>query len=398
MAMKLLAFKITWIIIWLNLFCGVIAGQPGSPNYSIFKPQTIDDKIAIGYGIATGDMDGDKKPDILVADKKKIVWYRNGDWKKFVMIENLTEMDNVCITAEDMDGDGKVEVAVGAQWNPAETTDEKKSGAVFFLIRPEDPTQSWNAIKLYHEPTIHRMRWIKSTGGNNYLVVLPLHGRGNRDGQGNAVNLLIFRYPELRHQQEPLYIIPTNMHQTHNLETGRSEDFKKKNIYIAGKEGIGFIDADFNKDSKVLLYKATETTGAGEVRFGESGAGENFIATIEPMHGQHLVIYTNNKRRQVLDSNFKEGHALIAADVLGSGYDQLIAGWRQPDANGKVGIKLFTRKGTTDSEWESQWIDENDMACEDLQVVDLNGDGRKDIIASGRKTHNLKIYWNYSKR
>jgi hypothetical protein len=37
------------------------------------------------------------------------------------------------------------------------------------------------------------------------------------------------------------------------------------------------------------------------------------------------------------------------------------------------------------------------MACEDLQVMDLNADGKLDIVASGRATHNLKVYWNISK-
>jgi hypothetical protein len=27
-------------------------------------------------------------------------------------------------------------------------------------------------------------------------------------------------------------------------------------------------------------------------------------------------------------------------------------------------------------------------------VADLNGDGRKDIVAVGRATHNAVIYWN----
>src|SRR3990170_2241631 len=101
-----------------------------------FQHQVIDSSVAIGYGIALGDVDGDRKPDILLADKKQFVWYRNGDWKKFVMAENLTQNDNVCIAAEDINGDGKVEVAVGAQWNPSETKDEKKSGSVHFFIRP----------------------------------------------------------------------------------------------------------------------------------------------------------------------------------------------------------------------------------------------------------------------
>jgi hypothetical protein len=39
-------------------------------------------------------------------------------------------------------------------------------------------------------------------------------------------------------------------------------------------------------------------------------------------------------------------------------------------------------------------IDDGGMATEDLAVADLNGDKRPDIVASGRATHNVKIYWN----
>lgn len=100
-----------------------------------FEQQEIG-KITIGYGLAIGDVDGDKKPDILLADKTQIAWYANpgkaGEpWKKHVIAEKLTPLDNVCIAARDIDGDGKVEVAVGAMWNPGETNDPEKSGAVF---------------------------------------------------------------------------------------------------------------------------------------------------------------------------------------------------------------------------------------------------------------------------
>src|SRR5690348_3122571 len=104
------------------------------------RPQTIDAKITIGYGLAIADVDGDGKPDILLADAKQIVWYRNPTWEKFVMAENLTPKDNVCIAARDLDGGGKCEVAVGAEWNPNDTVN---SGAVFLLEAPADRTQRW---------------------------------------------------------------------------------------------------------------------------------------------------------------------------------------------------------------------------------------------------------------
>jgi hypothetical protein len=31
-------------------------------------------------------------------------------------------------------------------------------------------------------------------------------------------------------------------------------------------------------------------------------------------------------------------------------------------------------------------------------VADLDGDGRPDIVAVGRATHNARIYWNRAKK
>jgi hypothetical protein len=350
----------------------------------VFVAETIDANLQIGYGLAVGDVDGDKKPDILLADKKQFVWYRNGDWKRFVMVDNLTASDNVCIAARDIDGDGKVEVAVGAQWNPGETSDTTTSGSVHFLIRPSDPTKPWRPVKLHHEVTIHRMKWVKSADRKFQLVVLPLHGYGNKEGVGADVKIIVFDVPSTYATKWKHTILDSEMHMTHNLDVvtrGTQENF-----YVGGKEGIKLFS---NKAGKWISQWKVQSHSFGEIREG-SLKGVDFIAGIEPIHGNVLAVYVDGQRTE-LANGLKQGHALATADLLRKGNDQIVVGWREPDVNGKTGIRLFTFEN---QKWIHYSIDETEMACEDLVVADLDGDGNKDIIAAGRASHNLKIYWN----
>ena len=362
-----------------------------------FEEQIIDDQVEIGYGLAIGDVDGDGKPDILMADKKQFVWYRNGDWKRFVMVDNLTQFDNVCIAARDINGDGKVEVAVGAQWNPGETSDAEKSGSVHYLIRPEDPTQHWTPVELHHEPTVHRMRWIKADNDNYHLVVLPLHGRGNQDGKGEGVKVIAYQMPENPTDKWTYSTIDSSMHLTHNLEL--VEDGTGEKLLVGGKEGVkafSFVNSKWQPSARGAWL--VDNRSFGELRIGRAGEA-HFLAGIEPMHGNILSVHTFSKdassaQRSVLTAELNQGHALATGDLLGTGRSQIVAGWRNPDKNGKVGVKLFTSTNQENTAWEAHWVDDNGMACEDLVLADLDGDGRLDIIASGRATNNLKIYWN----
>jgi hypothetical protein len=367
-----------------------------------FVAETLDDQVSIGYGIAIGDVDGDGKPDILLADKKQFVWYRNGDWKRFVMIDNLTEHDNVCIAARDLDGDGKVEVAVGAQWNPGETSDTEKSGSVHYLIRPEDPTQKWKAVALPHEPTVHRMRWAKAGDDNFHLIVLPLHGRGNKGGEGQGVRVIAYEFPENPNDNWNQKVIDESMHLTHNLDIVELNDGEGESILIGGKEGVkvlSFVNNNWipGKKSEWLV----SGKGIGEVKLGKSKE-HAVLAAIEPLHGNVLTVYepdsppilTSELNRTALDSTLNQGHGLGFGDFMGMGSDQLVAGWREPNEEGEMGIKIFVPQDGSFSEFSEYWIDKDGMACEDLQVADLDGDGKPEIIASGRSTGNLKIYWN----
>src|SRR5688500_14478222 len=207
--MRIAIFLSAFICVHLRFLTPAFA-EPPEPK---FRHQTIDDKIEIGYGVAAADVDGDKRIDILVADKTQFAWYRNPTWEKFVIAENLTKRDNVCLAAQDLDGDGKCELAVGGDWAPS---DRENSGAVFYMIAPADRTQRWEAVKLHAEPTVHRMRWMKRDEGGWGLVVVPLHGRG-KDGKAGS-RILLYHVPQDVRAEWKTELLDDSMHDTHNFD------------------------------------------------------------------------------------------------------------------------------------------------------------------------------------
>jgi FG-GAP-like repeat/Aldos-2-ulose dehydratase, beta-propeller domain len=359
------------------------------------------DKIQIGYGVTVADVDGDTKPDILLVDKNQVAWYHNPDWKKHVIAENLTKLDHVCIAAADIDGDGKAEIAAGAGWNPGDTVN---SGAVFYLVPPADRTAKWDPVELPHEPTVHRMRWVRGADGKYDLVVVPLHGRGNKNAQGEGVKVMAYKVPADPKSKSAwkTEVLNNSLHATHNFDPVQWDSDPAFEMLIGGREGSFLYDS--KRTSGLVQLGGNESGGAGEIRLGKMKTGRRFFATVEPMHGTNLVVYLEplgpqpkQWERHVLDSTLVDGHALACGDLTGQGSDQIVVGWRaMGKTDVKVGIKLFTMQADDPTKWTSTLVDDNQMACEDLCLADLNNDGKLDIIASGRGTKNVKIYFNES--
>jgi len=363
-----------------------------------FEAQVIDNQLDIGYGLAIGDVDGDRKPDILLADKTEFVWYRNGDWKRFVMAQNLTPQDNVCIAARDLDGDGRVEVAVGAGWDPSQTRDPGKSGAVFYLIRPNDPTQPWEPVRLHHEVTTHRMRWARVGPNQWQLIVVPLHGLNNQNGEGPGVRIYGYELPTDVRKPWPLRLVDSTMHITHNFEIW--EDGPQTRLLVGGKEGGRVFSWKKNRweaDRWLVQNLGGAAFGLSEVRRGSGAGGRTFVAAVSPFHGNQLVILTEASGQNSLTDKLAQGHALVCGDFLKTGRSQVAVGWRMPNGEKKFGVRLWVPGA--DGNWTEHPVDDRiPMACEDLQAADLDDDGDLDLIASGRSTLNLLVYWNKSEK
>jgi hypothetical protein len=377
------------------LFIGV---SFGAPPEAAFKAQDIDTQIQIGYGIAIADVNGDKKPDIVLADQHTVQWYENPSWKKHVIAENLTTRDNVCVAAQDIDGDGKAEIAVGAQWNPGETTNLEQSGAVFYLIPPADRTGRWEPVKLPHEPTVHRMHWVMAPSGKWELIVKPLHGRGNVNSAGDGSRVYAYSMPADPKAPWTTSLVSDFTHASHNFHPINWDNDPEHELLTAAKEGVFWL----GRSSGNWKNRQISNSWAGEVRDGKLPSGRRFIATIEPMHGSNVAVYTNKTNekgkalwdKQTLDQSLKDGHAVAVQDFLGTGSDQIVVGWRAMNPKGSPGVRLFAPVDPEGKEWRATELSGDAVAIEDLKAADLDGDGKPDLILAGRQTKNLQILWN----
>jgi hypothetical protein len=209
------------------------------------------------------------------------------------------------------------------------------------------------------------------------------------------VRVLAYQLPDDPRSRWDIVLLDSTMNLTHNFDV--VEDAAGARIYLGGRQGVKRITSRAGRWPESAA-EPIEGVGRspGEIRHGRLG-DRPFLATIEAMHGEEVAVYMLGREspdRQLLDDTFREGHALATGDLLGLGRDQIVAGWRTPNADGKVGIKLFVPLDESGRSWTEYSVDEDGMACEDLVLADLDGNGKLDIIAAGRATNNLKIYWN----
>ncbi len=373
-----------------------------------FTATLIDDQIMMGYDIAIGDVDGDGKPDILMADGAQFVWYRNGDWQRFVLLEHVGERSGASITARDIDGDGKVEIAIsiqGYQINPADST---PMGSLYYLVRPPDPTNQWTPVEIYREAAIGEMQWVGVGDSAYQLVALPLDGTlsvTDAEEQGSA--LLAFEKPDNPTAPWKRRHIRHYMQQTHQLEVYDYGD--REVVYVSGGDGT----MGFSFEDGRWIYDTADWLARGrhlrEMRMGRVDSRNTYVlAAIEPLEANLVTIYTpgladsvfayDKIRRKVVDRGVGRGRGLGMADFLGIGRDQVVVGSQKASEDQSFGIKLYVPFNQYWEAIDTYWIDRNGMDCKQLMIADMDSDGKLDIIVSGGSTHNLKIYWNRGER
>jgi hypothetical protein len=271
------------------------------------------------------------------------------------------------------------------------------------------------------EPTIHRVRAADIDGdGKPEVIVAPLQGRectakGNWT-DGRPVRIVAFKVPTEPTKPEGWkpQVLSDELYVVHNfLPTPSAVPGRGTRVLAVSYDGVheiyrraaggGWVTAKIGDGNQ---ENPKGSRGASEIKSGLTRNRGTFIATVEPWHGNQVVIYTPNDAarrwdRRVIDGRLRWGHAISCADLDGDGIDELIAGVRDDPKAGDTsadrrGVRVYkSADGWTT--WDRFLPDPGGVAVEDLAVADLDADGKPDIVAVGRQTMNVRIYWTQGK-
>lgn len=394
-------------------FCGLLSDSPKAmAQVANFDIQELATKLQVGYAVRPIDVNGDGRLDIAIVDSKRVLWLENPTWQEHVVYSTPdAQFDNVCFAPHDVNGDGRVDFGLGADW---QFGNSDSGGTIGWLEHTE--SGPWKYRGIASEPTTHRMQWVDLYQNQKpWLVVAPLKGRGSRAPgfDQTGVRLLAF-LPSADDETWNRQVLTEQLHVMHNFDVTDLDDDGHQDMLCASYEGVTWLRWEDGQLSLTRLGSGQEQAppqrGASEIRLGKLADGRNFIATVEPWHGDKIVVYVQPTDwtppdqqsspplwpRFVLDDQLAWGHAIACVNLDGDADEELVVGVRD-DREGtehRRGLRIYDPRNVDEGIWYRQLVDPGGVAIEDLCVGDFDDDGDQDIVAVGRQTHNVKIYWN----
>jgi hypothetical protein len=354
-----------------------------------FTERTIATGLKGGYQVLAVDLNGDGRKDILAlaSDLDELVWFENPSWTRHVIVSGRRRMINAAVW--DWDGDGIPEIVLAEEFSPRPA---KSLGLVSILTRQGDPRRPWSIREIDRLPTSHRLRLARIDGGGKPVVLnAPLAAATAEPPDYRAKTPLVFYRPGDWKRELITDQIEGVMHGIFVVDwdgDGRDE------ILTASMSGIHMMKLD-----KAGRWSSQELTKGDPAPWPQSGASDvaagrlgrkRFLAAIEPWHGHQLAVYFEEKgawRRHVIESRMVDGHALQVVDLDGDGRDEIVAGYRGGDHS----LHVYTAGDSRGQRWTRSTVDHGGMAAAACDVADF-GAGRKEIVCIGTATANVKCY------
>jgi hypothetical protein len=370
-----------------------VSGAPAAGPVR-FAPHDIDASFRGGYAVDVADFNKDGKPDVIAnsLSVNEVAWYENPTWTRHVIVSEARQIVNQAM--QDIDGDGIPEIAFqsGFAMVPG-----KSEGLNWVARHQGDPRQPWKVERVDAFPTSHHVAWADLDGdGTRELVNAPLIGPKGLAPTYDQDKVPVFWYsPKDWTRHVITEDIPGIIHR---VRVAKWDGNNRDQILVASFEGIAVYRATGAgagmKFEKQLLSaghaEKAPRLGASDVGVGRQD-GKKFFASVEPWHGNEVVVYTEKGgqwQRRVIFEKVASGHEVAVVDLNGDGRDDVVANDNsRPSQNNPNaptgGVHVFyAPDDAAAGTWQYQRLEES-TPMNGCVGVDLNGDRRRDLLCTG---------------
>ena len=387
--------------------CQMADAQRG--DFVQFDREVLDDNLPGAYGLAIADLDADGLPDVLALSNTpgELRWYAAPDWQATRIGTGTDAL--IDVAPFDITGNGLQDLVLASEFS---LRDPEGGGLVSWLENPgsvpgeqqlRDDDAHWQRHTIDRMPASHRLRWADVSGrGHPVLINLPIiDAEASAPDYAGGVRLTAYNIPPDPRRRWGSVIVDDNLEMAHGLLVYDWNGDGREQLLTASYSGVDLFS--FASGGRFVehrnLLSATETqrptAGISDLGVGYSNRQDRrFIATIEPWHGNSVVVYRPGPdggepwQREVIDEGLNSGHAIVVADLNNDGYDEIIAGGR--GAPYRLNIYRYDPESRS---WNAQLLDDS-VAVSGLAIADLTGNGYQDIVAAGMATADVVLYRN----
>jgi hypothetical protein len=389
--MKLKVFASATVVIGVMGASALVNGAAGPVE---FQAHDIDANFRGGYAVAVADFNKDGRLDVIANSLQvsEVAWYENPTWQRHVIVLDKASIVNQAM--EDVDGDGIPEIAFE---NSFAMQPAKSEGIVWLARHEGDPRQPWKLQRIDAFPTSHHLGWADFDGdGKRELVNAPLVGANSAAPTYDQDKASVFWYGQGGWKRHLVADdIPGIIHRIRPIKWDAGS---REQLLVASFEGIVLYRATGSgegmKFQKHVLSAGhsqdkAPRLGATDVAVGRQN-GVRFLASVEPWHGNEVVVYTDKAgtwERRVLFDKVGSGHEVAVADLNGDGRDDVIANDNSrvtpTNASATPGVHVFyAPDDAATGEWRYARI-EDKAGMNSCVSAQMNADQRIDLVCTG---------------
>ena len=271
--------------------------------------KTILAKMEKPYAISSLKIDGE--PYFLAASEErhgKCLLFHPPDFTRSTVI---WDSPGGCMTMSPLSSGNGSFIAI-QKFYPIFDSDQ----STIVLAEPaEDLTEKWNMRVLSNLPFVHRCEVIRVAGVEYLVAAVLCGGKEYIEDWSLPGSVYVAKIPQ--NAGEELQLVPVMDGITKNHGMFVCEKEGRQVVYISGQEGVFLLD--YESSSRKWVHTRILDHGVSDLFLADiDGDGVDEMVTIEPFHGNRLVIYKvfNSSWKKVYETEMDFGHVIWAGNTV----------------------------------------------------------------------------------